>query len=92
MLIDTLAAVVQGSDDDTTEPRHDVARLMFEAFQPRDAIEARPGQTPQGIARRGITGTRGLRGQKMRALISTRSSVRSTCSRPWLWGLTLCSG
>ena len=40
MLIDTLAAMMPGSDDDSKETRRDIARLMFEAFQPRDAIEA----------------------------------------------------
>src|ERR1700733_13083545 len=40
MLIDTLAAMMPGSGDDSKETRRDIARLMFEAFQPRDAIEA----------------------------------------------------
>ena len=40
MLIDTLIAMVPGSDDDTKETRRGIARLMFEAYEPRDAIEA----------------------------------------------------
>jgi hypothetical protein len=42
MLIDTLAVMVPGGNDDadTKEARRNVARLLFEAFQPRDAIEA----------------------------------------------------
>ena len=40
MLIDTLIAMVPGSDDDTKETRRGIARLMFEAYQPQDAIEA----------------------------------------------------
>jgi hypothetical protein len=42
MLIDTLAAMVPGGNDDadTKEARRNVARLLFEAFEPRDAIEA----------------------------------------------------
>ncbi len=42
MLIDTLAVMVPGGSDDadTKEVRRNVARLLFEAFQPRDAIEA----------------------------------------------------
>jgi hypothetical protein len=42
MLIDTLAGLVPGSDDDTAtrDTRRAIARLMFEAFRPRDAIEA----------------------------------------------------
>ena len=40
MLIDTLIAMVPGSDDDTKETRRGIARLMFEAYQPHDAIEA----------------------------------------------------
>jgi hypothetical protein len=42
MLIDTLAVMVPGGNDDadTKEGRRNVARLLFEAFEPRDAIEA----------------------------------------------------
>ena len=40
MLIKTLTAMVPGSDDDTNETRRGIARLMFEAYEPRDAIEA----------------------------------------------------
>ncbi len=39
LLIDTLTSMVPG-DDDNEETRHAIARLMFDAFQPRDAIEA----------------------------------------------------
>ena len=42
MLIDTLAAMVPGSDTDapTGEKRRDIARLLFETLQPRNAVEA----------------------------------------------------
>jgi hypothetical protein len=40
MLIKTLTAMVPGNDDDTNETRRGIARLMFEAYEPRDAIEA----------------------------------------------------
>ena len=42
MLIDTLAVMVPGGNDDadTKEAHRNIARLLFEAFQPRDAIEA----------------------------------------------------
>jgi hypothetical protein len=40
MLINTLAAMVPGNDDDSKETRRGIAQLMFEAYQPRDAIEA----------------------------------------------------
>jgi hypothetical protein len=40
LLIDSLVLMVPGSEDDTRETRRDLARLMFEAYQPKDAIEA----------------------------------------------------
>jgi hypothetical protein len=40
MLIGTLTAMVPGSDDDTVETRRGIAQLMFDTYQPRDAIEA----------------------------------------------------
>jgi hypothetical protein len=42
MLIDTLTAMVPGAATDalTSEKRREIARLLFDAFQPRNAIEA----------------------------------------------------
>jgi hypothetical protein len=42
LLIDTLAGMVPGTDDDTNTlgTRRDLARILFEAFKPRDAVEA----------------------------------------------------
>jgi hypothetical protein len=42
MLVDTLAVMVPGGNDDadTKEARATSPGLLFEAFQPRDAIEA----------------------------------------------------
>ncbi len=39
LLVDTLAAMVPGSGDDTNETRREIAHLFFEAFQPKDAVE-----------------------------------------------------
>lgn len=42
LLIDTLAGMLPGPDDDTNTlaTRRDLARILFEAFKPRDAVQA----------------------------------------------------
>ncbi len=42
LLLDTLAKMVPGKDDDTDAcaARRDIARILFEALKPRDALEA----------------------------------------------------
>jgi hypothetical protein len=41
LLIDTLAGMVPGTDDDTNTlgTRRDLARILFEAFKPRAGLE-----------------------------------------------------
>ena len=40
LLIDTLARIVPGTGGRAEATRHDIARALFEALQPRDAVDA----------------------------------------------------